>query len=137
MTRLTRQDVFNYAWEHYIVEGRPYAAIWNFGFPTPIGETTEGLKSPAALVQNHHLNAHVTKTFLRELNTCHDDSMTFAFSGAVYNRIKNLYARRFQRLFRRTMKFYLINFAMKYGLSVDSEIAHTVHAKKVARKFKK
>jgi hypothetical protein len=131
MNKLSRQDVFEKVWNHYVVEGNPYA----------VDDVFKGTKSvhpvPSALATRNELSNHVTKTFIRDLDKCHDSSVNFAFSTANFMRIKNLYARRFQRLFRRTMKFYLINFAMTYGLTVDSDIARTVHARKLARKNKK
>lgn len=131
MTKLSRQDVFERVWNHYVVEGNPYS----------VDDVFRGTKStlplPSALSTRSEMSNHVTKTFIRDLDKCHDSSVNFAFSTANLIRVRNIYARRFQRLFRRTMKFYLINFAMTYGLTVDSDIARTVHARSIASKNKK
>lgn len=139
MKKHSRQDVFNKVWDHFVVEGRSYAAKWDefLRMPIPANEDDNNNVSPSALFVRQDLNNHVTKKFLAELENCHTKSFWFAFDDVNYDRIKNMYARRFQRLFRRTMKFFLINFAMQYGLSVTSEYPKTVHAKKAARKFKK
>lgn len=139
MNKLSRQDVFEKVWNHYVVEGNPYAVRNNTFYSTFFKLSKEELshKSPTDLTTRQEMSNHVTKTFMKDLDNCHNSSTDFAFSMANLPRVKNLYARRFQRLFRRTMKFYLINFAMKYGLTVDSEIARSVHAKKIAHKNKK
>lgn len=140
MSKLSRQDVFNRVWSHFVVEGRPYGVHQNpiTKDVTPIAVDGNGPKSPMAIiVPFEDLNTHVTKGFLSDLDSIYYKSVNFAFSSANLARIRTPYARRFQRLYRRTIKFFLINFAMRYGLTVDSEIPHTVHAKKAARKFKK
>ena len=139
MNKMSRQDVFDKIWNHFVVEGRPYGAAQSQTTKEiiPLSVDKNGPKSPFLLVCMDEVNSHVTKGFLEDLDSMYYKSFKFAFDGVNTKRVRTPYARRFQRLFRRTMKFFLINFAMRYSLTVDSEIPHTVHAKKAARRYKK
>lgn len=140
MNKLSRQDVFYKVWSHFVVEGRPYGAfhspITKDVYPVSL-DTSTGYKSPLVLIRNLAVHPHVTLRFLNDLDSTYYKSFNFVFDGVNTKRIKTPHARRFHRSFRRIMKFFLIHFAMKYNLTVASDIPNTVHAKKAARKFKK
>lgn len=122
--KLTRQDVFNTIWSHYIVEGNPYAVEWTLeGAPAPVTATVMGEKSPMALVDKKRLNPHVDVAFLTGLQVCHNKAANFVFENINLKKVISLYSRAQLRLFRRTMKYFLIAFAMDYDLTIPSENA--------------
>lgn len=123
--KLTRQDVFNRVWRHYIVEGQPFAAanIGSLPYPEPQINTKDGHKSPMALVSKANLNQHVDVAFLTGLQSAHVKAVNFVFDNVRIELIRNLYARAHRRVFRKTMKYFLIAFAMNYDLTIPSETA--------------
>jgi len=122
--KLTRQDVFNKVWRHYVIEGQPFAVgADEDGYPIPVVKTTMGEKSPMALVDKLPLNQHVDVAFLTGLQSAHQKATNFVFDNVNTHRVLNFYARAHRRVFRRTMKYFLIAFAMEYNLTIPSETA--------------
>jgi hypothetical protein len=155
--KLTRQDVFNRIWHHYIVEGYPYALSL---------EKKEGVDNPRIVIKSEvnlsplglllpmskynkrmedvnlyvifdklrpFLETHVDFEFVHKLENFYEKTVKFAFEGVNLDRVKDFYARKYRRVFRKTLRFYLISFAMTYDLTIPSDRPITVHARKAAR----
>lgn len=137
--KLSRQQVFERVWEHYVVEGLPFCVKENdFGYPEPrMVNTVNGTKSPMALVVKAPLSDHVDSAFLVGLQSAHVKSVRHVFNSVNIKRIKDFYARAYRRVFRKTMKYFLIAFAMEYSLTIPSERASTIPALRLAAKNKR
>lgn len=158
--KLTRQDVFNRIWHHYIVEGYPYALAFDkregainphtviktekymspIGLLLPSSKYTKNLEDVNLFVifnkMRPFVESHVDFDFIRKIDTYYQKTVAFAFEGANFDKIKDFYARKYRRAFRKTLRFYLISFAMNYDLTIPSERPSTVHARKAASKNK-
>lgn len=138
--KLTRQDAFNIVWRHYIVEGEPYAVQWSLesdNIPMPVKQTPLGEKSPTALLANKPKNPHVDVAFISGLESCHVKASYFVFDNINLAKVVSLYSRAQRRLFRRTMKYFLIAFAMNYDLTIPSETATNAFDIRLAAKNKR
>jgi hypothetical protein len=155
--KLTRQDVFNRVWHHYIVEGYPYAlgfekrdGILNpriviktekhlspLGLLLPASKYNKGLEQTNNFVIFNKLRpfveSHVDFDFVHKLETFYEKTVKFAFEGVNLDKVRDYYARKYRRAFRKTLRFYLISFAMDYDLTIPGERPITVHARKAAR----
>lgn len=151
--KLSRQNVFDTVWEHFIVKGNPYSiSLLNNDYPYASYFGHDGNRSPAALFYTgstsenlktesfktfynkikNKFNKHVDYNFLAALESAHSKTLDFIFEGTNVNLIRNFYARRFRREFRKTLKYYLINTAFQYGLTIPSELPRTPAAKRMA-----
>jgi hypothetical protein len=137
--RLSRQQVFEIVWNHFIVEGMPFCIKENEnGYPEPrMSNTVNGTKSPMALVTRGKLNDHVDTAFLVGLQSAHVRATRFVFNNVNIKRIKDFYSRAYRRTFRRTMKYFLIAFGIEYDLTIPSERAITIPALRLAAKNKR
>jgi|ERR1035438_2780575 hypothetical protein len=137
--KLSRQQVFEKVWEHYIVEGMPFCVKENdFGYPEPrVTNTVNGTKSPMALMNKVLLNPHVDNAFMVGLQSAHVRATRFVFNNVNVKKVKDFYARAYRRTFRRTMKYFLIAFGMEYDLTIPSEMATRQPALRLAAKNKR
>ena len=139
LNKLTRQDVFTKVWEYFVVEGRPFCVKENedTGYPEPRMSNANGDKSPMAIIDKMPLNPHVDTAFLVGLQSAHVRATRFVFNNVDIKHVKDFYARAYRRTFRRTMKYYLIAFAMEYDLTIPSEVATRQPALRLAAKNKR
>lgn len=136
--KLTRQDVFEKVWNHYVVEGVPYAAEMDNWGVLPIDEHILGYKSPTSLIGKKGLHAHVDVAFLAELQDAHHKAVNFVFDNVEnIHRVRNVYARAYRRAFRKTMKYFLIAFGIEHSLTIPSETALTPTDIRLAAKNKR
>jgi hypothetical protein len=138
--KFSRQDVFNTVWNHYVVEGRPFA-VWpaeEDGYPIATVENAAGDKSPMALVDKKRLNTHVDIAFLTGLQAAHHKAVNFVFDNVenIY-RVKDFYSRAYRRTFRKMMKYFLIHFGIEHSLTIPSEVALTPIEIRLAAKNKR
>lgn len=156
--KLTRQDVFNRVWHHYIVKGCPYALSFDknnknplvvikaeehmspIGLILPASKYTKRLEDVNFFVVFNKLRpfveSHVDFDFIDKLNGFYEKTVAFAFEGINVNKIRDFYARKYRRAFRKTLRFYLISFAMNYDLTIPSDRPATIHERKAAQKNK-
>ena len=155
--KLTRQDVFNRIWHHYIVEGYPYALSVDKNNTPHIVLKTDKYMSPIGLILpsskynkrledvnlfvifnklRPFLEPHVDFDFIRKVDDFYQKTVAFAFEGVTFKKVRDFYARKYRRAFRKTLRFYLISFAMTYDLTIPSERPATVFAKKAAQQNK-
>ena len=138
--KLTRQDIFEIIWRHYVVEGQPYAVDYVAGtkWPEATDKNAKGHMSPNALVGKLPKNQHVDVAFLTGLQAAHHKATNFVFDNITnVEKVKNLYARAHRRVFRKTMKYFLIAFAMGYNLTIPSETATLAYDVRLAAKNKR
>lgn len=161
LKKLSRQDVFNVVWEHYVVEAQPFsvevdqkanipfvAYTNDNGQVSPIGVVMSINKTKRQLNNAEELEkifnriknmfiSHVDFDFFDSFEKAHYNAIKHTYSGINFNKTRNFYARRFTREFRKTFRYYLIGIAMKHGLTIPAERAITKHARLVAAKNKK
>src|ERR1035437_3670909 len=136
--KLSRQQVFEIVWNHYVVEGRPFCVKeTENGYPESRMSNAQGEKSPMELVRRMPLNPHVDTAFLVGLQSAHVRATRFVFNNVNVKCIKDFYSRAYRRTFRRTMKYFLIAFGIEYDLTIPSERAMTVPALRLAAKNKR
>ena len=135
--KLSRQEAFEKVWSYYVVEGMPYAVKENErGFPEPRISNTQGYKSPLALLDKVLLHPHVDAEFIQELQSYYMRATRFAFNNVNVKKVRDFYARKYTRAFRKTMKYFLIAFGMNYDLTIPSERAITARSILLAAKNK-
>ena len=136
--KLSRQQVFEIVWNHYVVEGRPFCVKeTENGYPESRMSNAQGEKSPMELVRRMPLNPHVDTAFLVGLQSAHVRATRFVFNNVNIKRVKDFYARAYRRTFRRVMKYFLIGHALEYDLTIPNEMATRQPALRLAAKNKR